>query len=335
MKKLGALILFLAVVSAVAGSRLLRLNNPEAIHVDKTKHLYLEEKADFSRLSYLLTDSLQVAGNEEELAWAANILGWRTFQPGHYQISEGYSYNEFLSKLAKGLQDPISLTIVPGQSKSRILSFLANRMRFDSAAVHAALQDTGFLKSNRVPPDKLIGYLFPATYDLYWTQTARQTFGRIFGEFDRQVIEQYRSRANELDMTMNEVLSLAAIIEWEAIHNDEKPMISGLYWNRLERGMLLQADPTVNYAVKEKRRLYYKDYKVNHPYNTYIHKGLPPGPITNPSLSSIHAALYPEDHDYIFMVARPNGYHAFSKTYAEHQRKSAEWRQYLREQSRK
>jgi UPF0755 protein len=90
----------------------------------------------------------------------------------------------------------------------------------------------------------------------------------------------------------------------------------------------------VNYAVNEQRRLYYKDYEVDHPYNTYQNRGLPPGPINNPSLSAIKAALNPEEHDYLFMVARPNGYHAFTETYAEHQQKSAEWRSYIEEQQR-
>lgn len=331
MKKLGALLLFVAVTSLVAGSRLMRLYDADAIQVDKTRHLYLQQKTDLATVSRLLTDSLHAVSDEQELLWAANLLGWRNFQPGHYAIDSSYSYNAFLSKMARGIQDPISLTIVPGQSTPRILDFLSQRMQFDSAAVHAAIRDTAFLREHEVNPDQLIGYLYPATYDLYWTLSARRTLDKIFSEFNARVSEEFEERARQLDLSMSEVLALAAIIEWEAIHDDEKPKISGLYWNRLDRGMLLQADPTVNYAVEEQRRLYYKDYQVDHPYNTYIHKGLPPGPITNPSLSSIRAALYPADHNYIFMVARPNGYHAFTETYAEHQRKSAEWRQYLQQ----
>ena len=98
--------------------------------------------------------------------------------------------------------------------------------------------------------------------------------------------------------------------------------------------MYLQADPTVSYALKEQRRLYFKDYEIDNPYNTYTNKGLPPGPINNPSLSSIKATLYPQDHNYLFMVAQPNGYHAFTRTYAEHERKSKEWRNYLQNQQR-
>ncbi len=98
--------------------------------------------------------------------------------------------------------------------------------------------------------------------------------------------------------------------------------------------MRLQADPTINYVIGERRRILYEDYKIDHPYNTYINSGLPPGPITNPSLSSIEAALYPENHDYLYMVASPDGSHDFSETFEEHKRKSAKWRQWLQEQYR-
>ena len=332
MKKLGFFILFLAVVALVGGSRLIRLYNPQAIDAKKNTDLYLNETTNLEELSSLLVDSLQVTTNQSELNWAANILGWRKFQPGHYDIDSSYTYDDFLSKLAKGNQDPIELTIVPGQRQDKIISFLASRMRFDSTAIDSVLSDSTFLAENSLNDTTMIGRLFPATYDLYWTSSARQVLKRILNEYDKQITESFRERMDELEMSPNEVLTLASIIEWEAIHDDEKPKISGLYWNRLDRGMLLQADPTVNYAVDKQRRLYYKDYKIDHPYNTYIHKGLPPGPINNPSLSSVRAALYPDEHEYIYMVARPNGYHAFTETYAKHQQKSREWREYLERQ---
>lgn len=334
MKKLGLFILFLLVVGLVGGSRWMRLNDSQAIYTERDSDLYLRDTLKLAELSHILSDSLQAVEDEDELQWAANLLGWRTFQPGHYDIDSGYTYDAFLSKLAKGNQDPIALTIVPGQSKERIISFLGNRMRFDSLEIYQTINDSTFFANRRFNRQTLVGYLFPATYNLYWTASANSLFERVFNEFDKQVIETHRGRMEELDMTTDEVLALASIIEWEAIHDDEKPKISGLYWNRLNRGMFLQADPTVSYAVGERRRLYFKDYKVDHPYNTYLNKGLPPGPINNPSLSSIEAALYPMDHDYLYMVARPNGYHVFTETYAEHQQKSAEWREYLKSQEK-
>jgi UPF0755 protein len=334
MKKLGVFILFLAVVAAVAGSRWMRLNNPDAIHAGEKTDLYLKEKVSLSELSVILDDSLNAVDDKHELEWAATLLGWKNFQPGHYKIDHGFTYDAFLSKLAKGNQDPISFTIIPGQRQQRILSFLSSNMQFDSLALSRALNDSLFMVRKNFTPESMVAHFFPATYDMYWTLSAEKTLDKIFQEFNRQVLEALQKRIQEVDLTLSEVLVLASIIEGEAIHDDEKPTISGLYWNRLNRGMLLQADPTVNYAVNEQRRLYYKDYEVDHPYNTYQNRGLPPGPINNPSLSAIKAALNPEEHDYLFMVARPNGYHAFTETYAEHQQKSAEWRSYIEEQQR-
>lgn len=330
----GLLILFIAVVALVGGSRLMRLANPEAISASGKQALYLEEPVNLQELSTILVDSIGAVEDETELLWAAKMLGWRNFQPGHYNLDKSYSYDGFLSKLARGIQDPITITIIPGQSRDTITDFLSHRLRFDSLAIQEVLTDSSFLAEQNITPKTLIGHLFPATYDVYWTAAPEKVMTRIFEEFDHQVVEQYRGRINELDKNLTEIITLASIIEWEAAREDEKPKISGLYWNRLNRGMLLQADPTVNFAVKKRRRLYYSDYKVDHPYNTYVNPGLPPGPITNPSLSSIEAALYPADHNYLFMVATPSGYHEFTQTYAEHQQKSAEWRNYLEEQER-
>jgi UPF0755 protein len=329
MQKLGVALLFIGVVALVGGSRLMRLHNPNATKADTKADLYLEAQTGLEELSRIITDSLHAVGDENEFKWAANLLGWRTYQPGHYTIDEGLTYDEFLSKLARGIQDPIPVTIVPGQPEDRILSFLSERMRFDSTALYQSVNDSSFLQEQGISDSVFVGRLFPATYDLYWTAPPRKVLERILDEFDKQVSVPLSKKAEDRNMSLNEVLALASIVEWEAIHADEKSRISGLYWNRLNRGMLLQADPTVSYALGEQRRLYNKDYKIDHPYNTYIHKGLPPGPVNNPSLSSIKAALEPTEHDFIYMVARPDGYHAFTKTYAQHRQKSAEWREYL------
>lgn len=335
MKKFaGVLLLFIAIAGLVGGSRLLRLNNPDAISSSRPIAIFLQEKVNLDQLGSILADSADLVNNKKELLWAGKLLGWRNFQPGRYQVDSGFTYDAFLSKLAKGNQDPLTLTIIPGQSKKSLIYFLSQQLRFDSLAIKEVLDDSSFLAENNITDQSLIGHFFPATYDLYWTSNPDKVMDRILKEFNTQVAEPYTARLDELEKSLNEIVALASIIEWEAARDDEMPQISGLYWNRLERGMRLQADPTVNFAVKERRRLYYKDYEIDHPYNTYVHRGLPPGPITNPSLNSIKAALYPADHDYLFMVAKPNGYHAFTKTFAEHKQKSAEWRDYIQEQQR-
>lgn len=329
---IGVLILT-GILVLIGGSRLSRLTNSKAISSEKPVDIYLSQPVSLKQLSKILADSGVVEGREE-LRWAGRLLGWRTFLPGHYQIDGNYSYDVVLSRMARGIQDPISVTIIPGLSKERLVKKVAEKFKFDTAAFHQTFTDSLFLSEIQIDRKQLLGRIFPDTYSLYWTTPPKAVIKRFLKEFENAVIEPYQKRFEELDKSVNEIVTLASIIEWEASGDDEKDKISGLYWNRLNMGMPLQADPTINYAVNERRRLLYEDYRVDHPYNTYMYKGLPPGPITNPSLTSIKAALYPEEHDYLYMVASPEGDHVFSETFAEHKKESAKWREWLRKQYR-
>jgi UPF0755 protein len=334
MKTAGFIILFLIVVGVVGGSRWRRLYKLKTIHSHGQTDLYLPRKMDLQQLSQIVVDSLHLSDNKKEFKWAAVILGWQSFKPGYYDINHNFNYNSFLAKLARGNQDPISITIIPGLRESAIISTITSQMRFDSTAAWGVLQDSSFLAEEGVSKANVIGHLFPDTYQFYWTASPKIVFSRIFDEFNQKTVK-FAARFGKIGLSENEVLTLASIIQSEAVHNDEKTKISGLYWNRLRKNMKLQADPTIEFALKTHRRLYFADYKIKSPYNTYLHKGLPPGPIDNPDLSSIKAALFPADNDYLYMVARPDGYHAFSKTYAKHQQQSKKWRNYLSKQEAK
>ena len=328
------LLVLLFTVIVVGGYRLYRLNDPQAVYnAGEPVDIYLHEPEDLQSLTLMLSDS-SVIDDRKEMLWAGRLLGWNSFSPGHYRIDQGYTYDDFLSKLARGIQDPIPLTIIPGSTEERIISNVAEAFKFDSASFSQSYHDTLFLAGQGLEPKDVIGRMLPNTYELYWTSSPEAVLKRIFNEFERAAVEPHKQRLQELDRNIDEIVTLASIIEWEAGKGDEKSKISGLYWNRLRRGMLLQADPTVNYAISERRRLLYSDYQTDHPYNTYVNPGLPPGPITNPSLESIEAALYPDDHDYLYMVASPEGSHVYSETFEQHKRESAKWREWIREQYR-
>ncbi|WP_445666146.1 endolytic transglycosylase MltG [Fodinibius sp. AD559] len=328
----GILVL-LTTIFFVAESRWLRLYNSQAISAEKPVQVYLEESTQLENLAQILADSSLIE-SEEELKWAAGIFGWKRFQEGHYLVDQSFNYDAFLSKLGRGIQDPVSVTILPGRRKADIAERVASQLKFDSLTFHHTIEDSVLLAKHELDQKDVIGRLLPNTYSVYWTTSSESFFERILNEFDTAVVESYQEQMEELDRSVDEIVTLASIIEWEARNGEEKRTISGLYWNRLNRGMRLQADPTVNFAIGERRRLLYEDYQVDHPYNTYLYRGLPPGPITNPDLASIKAALYPENHDYLYMVATPSGEHAFSKTFEEHKRKSAKWRKWLQEQYR-
>jgi len=168
----------------------------------------------------------------------------------------------------------------------------------------------------------LEGYLFPDTYVFPEDVLPSLVVKRMVGNFRRKFTPEMRARAKELGMSVREVVTLASIIEKESSNNEEKPLISSVFHNRMKLGMPLQSDPTVIYAMKKlgiwEGRLYRRHYReVKSPYNTYLHKGLPPGPICSPGLSSIKAALYPASTDYLYFIA-VDGHHEFSETYQQH-----------------
>ena len=315
-------------------SRNYRLNQPAALEAPAGTELLIHETIDLEELIEQLEENL-VEFDHDELVWASNILGWRRFSAGRYVVEGPLDYSGFLSKLALGHQDPKPLRVPTGASKGALKIHIARQMKFDEDELRMAMQDTTFLNRHNLKAHQLYGRLLPDTYEVYWTSTPERILERILSEFENRVTLPYADRLEELGRDIDEITTLASIVEWEARYDHEKPAISGLYWNRLNQRWRLQADPTVNYAKGERSRLIYADYRIDHPYNTYRIHGLPPGPITNPSFSSIRATLFPEDHDYMYMVATPEGTHGFSRTYAEHRRKSREWTDWLRQERQK
>ena len=334
-KELGALLLLLILsFILVFGSRYNRLYNSQAISSEISVELYLTERTNLQDLGIQL-EKLSIEIDKDELNWAGRVLGWRFFRPGLYVIDQDYSYGDFLSKLARGIQDPANVTVLPGTDRDRLSRMLAAQLSADSISFRSLFTDSSDLAMETgLTGEELFSRMLPNTYQIYWTSNPQAVVRRILNEFNSRVTNQYSDQIANSGYDVNEIVTLASIVEWEARLNDEKPKIAGLYLNRLNRNMLLQADPTVLYAIGERRRVLFEDYQFDHPYNTYINRGLPPGPITNPDESSIIAVLEPMDHEYLFMVAAPDGSHQFSRTFEEHRQASAEWRRWIREQYR-
>lgn len=322
---------FIAVITL--GSRQIRLTSSDAIIFSDEVNLVLDDRTNVSELIQML-DSLSVDYHPSELEWSARMLGWRTFQKGNYSLSGEYSYESILSKLARGIQDPIPVVVLPGITIERFSANVSSELNFDSLDMENVFEDSVFLDDLGFTKEQLFGRMLPETYLVYWTTTPKDLIRRILREFDDLVVDRFSKDIKKQGHTVKDIMTMASIVEWEANIEEEKPVISGLYWNRLNKRMMLQADPTVNYALGERRRLLFEDYQFDHPFNTYRNKGLPPGPITNPSLSTIEATIYPENHDYIYMVANPEGGHIFTRTFEEHQIESEKWRRWLRQQYR-
>ncbi|MEO9886556.1 MAG: endolytic transglycosylase MltG [Balneola sp.] len=327
------IVLFVVFFLITFVSRSGRIAQSKAIIGTSNSKLYLNEEVGIDELISIL-NSAGIEFDEEELRWVSPLLGWKKFKKGHYNFDGEYGYNEFLTKLAFGSQDPVSITILPGITLERFSRNLGMEMSFDSIDVAEVFNDSLFTSSKKVSKEQLFGRMLPDTYSIYWTSSVKNTVDKILDEFNSKVTKPYKSRIDSMGYAVDEIVAMASIVEWEANIEDEKPVVAGLYWNRIDRRMYLQADPTISFAVGERRRLLLEDYKVDHPYNTYTKYGLPPGPVTNPSLQTIEATLYPENHNYLYMVASPEGGHIFNRTYEQHLVDAEKWRKWLRQQYR-
>lgn len=306
----------------------------DAVTTYGTVELLIDERIGLEEL-YSSLDSLGAGADYDELVWAGRILGWRTFRPGRYEVMSGTSYSDFLSDMARGIQDPGNVIVHSGIDPGILSQRLARQLQADSLSFAQVFTDTSDIAVELgLTGEELFSRMLPNTYQMYWTSSPEGVVRRIYREFEQLVARRLSSEIEQAPFTLGEVITLASIVEWEARDAEEKRRISGLYINRLNRNMLLQADPTVIYALGERRRLLYEDYTFDHPYNTYLKAGLPPGPITNPDLQSIRAVLNPEEHNYLFMVATPEGTHEFNETFEQHRESSQNWRRWIQEQYR-
>jgi peptidoglycan lytic transglycosylase G len=247
--------------------------------------------------------------------------GDRGIKAGTYLLQHGTSWGELLDALRGGKGLIISITIPEGFATTQIVPLLSSRLNSPLDSVWAAVGDTALLHRLGVPTPTLEGYLFPDTYNFPPGTSGREAIVTMVRRFEQAWKPGWTARLDTIAMTRNDVLALASIVEKEAKLPEERPVIAAVYMNRLKNGMLLQADPTVQYAIGvHQNRVLYKHLEVESPYNTYKHKGLPPGPIASPGIPSILAALYPASVPYKYFVALPDGHHEFRVDFAQHER---------------
>ena len=271
----------------------------------------------------LAADSLEAAGvirSAPLFSLYAKLTGRdRRIKAGTYLLDRGASWNAIIDALVAGRGIVFTVTIPEGWDLRTIVPAVADVMKVPPESLDAATHDTALIHRLGIPIPSLEGYLFPETYLLPEGSAALPIVRRLVNEFERRWKPEWNSRLQSLGMTRHQAMTLASIIEKEARVPAERPIISAVYHNRLKRGMLLQADPTVQYALgRHTARVLYRDLAVQSPYNTYRNVGLPPGPISSPGTASIEAALFPADVPYLYFVAHPDGHHEFRATLREH-----------------
>ncbi|MBC8088518.1 MAG: endolytic transglycosylase MltG [Phycisphaerae bacterium] len=247
----------------------------------------------------------------------------RLIKPGAYRFQLNTGWKNSLEALVSGKSVVHSVTIPEGYDMRQITPLLAKALGVPEDSIEAAASDTSLQRKLDLPIKSIEGYLFPATYAFPDQTTAKEAVSIMVAAFEAtwKDIPNAAARLQAMAITRHDAMSMASIIETEAKRPEERAIISAVYWNRVKRGMKLQADPTVQYALPSHvARVLYKDLEVDSKYNTYKYSGLPPGPIASPGRASIEAALNPAAVPYLYFVAHPDGHHEFRTTFAEHEK---------------
>lgn len=305
-----------------------------------TRHFEMREViipkgATVETIARILHDA-GVVGNTRLFILAARVLGYdRSLQAGRFTIPVGSSTYRILHQLARGMATEDMVTVPEGLRVEQIADILHRAAKIDPVRFLAIADDSTFARSLGVPANRLEGYLYPDTYPFYPLLTPQEVVGvmverslRIFGE------EMAEPNA-KINLTLHQLVTLASIVEAEALVPSERPRIAAVFYNRLRKGMMLQSDPTVSFAMGVWRgRVFYKDLDVKSPYNTYRNRGLPPGPICSPGRGAFRAVLFPlPDSTEFYFVARGDGTHIFSRSWENHVRAIAMVRAQARRES--
>jgi len=287
-------------------------------------YLYIPTGASFDQVM----DSLAAGGfltDVESFRWLAEKMKYKraNMRPGRFEIEPGWSNRRLIQHLRAGEQAPVNLVLNNERLPEDIAGCAAGFLEADSLELLETFRDPAVLAELGRTPENFVALFIPNTYQMYWNTSAKDFLKRMAKEHDAFWAKNNRlEKARALGMTPEQVYTLASIVERETNTVTEKPAIAGVYLNRLNINMLLQADPTCVFATRdfEARRVTLYHTTFDSPYNTYLYKGLPPGPISMASISSIDAVLNPQKHDYLYFCAKPDesGTHQFAATYAAH-----------------
>ena len=304
-------------------------------------------KSDSVEYVYIDTDDTQdsVLAKIQPLASTAGMAGLSTLirhssyaqniRTGRYAIEPGNGAVTVFRRLKNGQQTSMSLTIPEVRTMDRMAAYLGQKLMLDSATIIGALTNEETCRMLGYDTCTVSALFVPNTYDVYWNMSIEALLERMQKEHDRFWKGEREQKAAQRQLTPVEVCTLASIVDEETANNGEKPMIAGMYLNRLKEQMPLQADPTIKFALKqfELKRIYQKLLQTESPYNTYMNVGLPPGPIKVASIKGIDAVLNAVDHDYLYMCAKEDfsGTHNFARTYQEHLKNAARYTKALNE----
>ena len=283
---------------------------------------YIPTGADFA---YVI-GSLEEEGiivDTKSFRWVARKKGYGSnIKAGRYKIRNGINNNELVNMLRSGNQDPVMVVFNNIRSLDQLAGKVSQYLQADSSEFATYFADKELPAKYGFDAATFTSMFIPETYEIFWTTTPEEFTERMNSEYERFWDGERDRKAKKLEMDRAEVVTLASIVDEETLYDDENSRVAGLYMNRLEQGIPLQADPTLKFALADfsRQRILNEDKEIDSPYNTYKFKGLPPGPISIPSVSAIDGVLNYEKHKYLFMCAKADfsGYHAFARNYTQH-----------------
>jgi UPF0755 protein len=315
-----ALSVLAAVILGSAAALLWVFFGPNTFPGGTDKVIFVSRGQTFSSVEDSL-DSKGMLRSRFQFALVARIIGGADrVQVGKYVLQSGVSNATLFGMLRSGKGNQLIQVTVPEGVRIRAQArIFARALGIDSSKYARLAFDADWARSLGLGEGGLEGYLLPDTYEFYWEQDEKEVQRRQVESFRKFFTDTLREKCREFGWDVRQAVTFASIVEGEAVLDEERPIISGVYHNRLRKGMKLDADPTIQYILPDgPRRLTYADLKLDTPYNTYRYGGLPPGPVNNPGKASIMAALFPQGNPYLYFVANGRGGHWFTRTYDEH-----------------
>ncbi|WP_291402143.1 endolytic transglycosylase MltG [Daejeonella sp.] len=301
------------------------------------EYLFIKTGSDFNdvystiKSENILRDTLSFLEAAKNMEYSGKV------KSGRYRLQEGMSNRAFINMLKAGNQEAVKISFQNVRLKHTLAGMVSKKLECDSASISKLLDSTEYVQKFGFNTDNVYTMFIPNSYEIYWNTDAEKFLTRMHEEYTKFWNDERKSKAKGINMSPIEVSILASIVDGEALNDNEMPKIAGLYMNRLIKGMRLEADPTVIFAANDFtiRRVLNKHLRINSPYNTYLNKGLPPGPISMPSINAIDAVLNYEKHDYIYMCAKEDfsGYHNYAATLSQHLINAKKFQQALNERN--
>lgn len=302
----------------------------------KEGYVFIPSHSNFTKVSLLLTPFLKDSSSFYWVAKKKNYIS--KIKAGKYKITKDMNNNDLVNMLRSGKQEVLNVSFNNQDSLEKLAGRVAKQIEADSLSLLTAFTNSSFLSENNFTLKTALGMYIPNSYHFYWNTSAVQFRNKMLKEYQRFWTAKRKQKANDLHLTLNQVTTLASIVQKETAAVSERPMVAGLYLNRYKNGWALQADPTVIFALQQQKnikktikRVLTKDLAIDSPYNTYKNTGLPPGPIAMPDISSIDAVLNAQKHNYFYMCASTTdiGKHIFTKSLTQHNKNAAKYQAWL------